>query len=256
MQWTKLDDSRRKKLLSDAVYLVESMAESSICQINQALRSEEGISSKLRGIQSIEAQQLDRFFMLIDDFEKDYDSVLLCLESASFVYNQVGLTENKIDLTYTGPIQFAVPGRSTGSVMKEMIRNAKKNVTIIDYIITEDEKEVAEELAKRIEDGVKVLLVIDNDKKGKNLDAIENIWKGLKPPTVFTRKKRSGDIYYKIHAKTIVVDSKDLLITSANLTWHGVNKNLEMGVRIRGKMAEQVELLVKELIETGYLEAM
>ncbi len=41
----------------------------------------------------------------------------------------------------------------------------------------------------------------------------------------------------KLHAKVIVSDHSDALVTSANLTKAGFQENLEMGLRIQGDMA-------------------
>ena len=59
---------------------------------------------------------------------------------------------------------------------------------------------------------------------------------GAKHMTKATSK--SGHHYdRKLHAKVIVADRHDALVTSANLTHAGLLENLEMGLRIQGAMA-------------------
>ena len=55
----------------------------------------------------------------------------------------------------------------------------------------------------------------------------------------------------KLHAKAVVVDRRDLLVTSANLTGHGVSGNLELGARLSGRPARQAHDHVIGLIADG-----
>ena len=58
----------------------------------------------------------------------------------------------------------------------------------------------------------------------------------------------------KLHAKVIVADRRDALVTSANLTHAGLLENLEMGFRVQGAMAGAVVRHFDLLIEEGILE--
>lgn len=52
-----------------------------------------------------------------------------------------------------------------------------------------------------------------------------------------------------LHAKVISVDQTDTLITSANLSYHGQEGNIELGARIHSKeLAKQVEDIFTSLI--------
>lgn len=51
-----------------------------------------------------------------------------------------------------------------------------------------------------------------------------------------------------LHAKVLVADACDALVTSANLTYHGLEANVEVGVRIVGGAAAQLEAVFHELI--------
>ena len=51
-----------------------------------------------------------------------------------------------------------------------------------------------------------------------------------------------------LHAKVIVIDSYKTLISSSNLSYHGIEGNIEMGTVIESfKKAELVEGMLKEL---------
>ena len=55
-----------------------------------------------------------------------------------------------------------------------------------------------------------------------------------------------------LHAKFLVVDKKEILVTSANMTDRAMTRNLEMGIRHRGKIAkdavDMIELLITKKI--------
>ena len=52
-----------------------------------------------------------------------------------------------------------------------------------------------------------------------------------------------------LHAKVISVDQKETLITSANLSYHGQEGNIELGAHIvSSKIARQVEDIFTKLL--------
>jgi phosphatidylserine/phosphatidylglycerophosphate/cardiolipin synthase-like enzyme len=50
----------------------------------------------------------------------------------------------------------------------------------------------------------------------------------------------------------LIIDSKEILITSANMTGRGMQRNLEMGIYHKGQPAKEAENLIKELIDDRY----
>lgn len=55
------------------------------------------------------------------------------------------------------------------------------------------------------------------------------------------------------HAKAIVVDGDTALIGSANFTTGGVKNNIELGIRLTGAVASQIEQLTLRLAHAGWL---
>ena len=49
-------------------------------------------------------------------------------------------------------------------------------------------------------------------------------------------------------------DEKDVLVTSANLTFHGLEGNIEIGVRLRGEPAGEARKVFSHLVENGIVE--
>ena len=75
-------------------------------------------------------------------------------------------------------------------------------------------------------------------------------------PKVFHDKKREGTApYASMHAKSLLVDENDLLVTSANFTFHGMQGNIEIGVRLSGTPAIEARKIFSHLVESQIVEA-
>ena len=100
-------------------------------------------------------------------------------------------------------------------------------------------------------------LVIDRDygsddsAEGHNLTQLRAGWPYDAPEPDVYGWGDDGDPIAKLHAKVIVVDRRDLLVTSANLTGHGMSGNLELGARLSGRPAQQAHDHVIGLIADG-----
>jgi phosphatidylserine/phosphatidylglycerophosphate/cardiolipin synthase-like enzyme len=55
----------------------------------------------------------------------------------------------------------------------------------------------------------------------------------------------------KMHAKVLVADARDALVSSANLTRHGFERNVELGLRVTGKPAGAVSDIFERLLISG-----
>jgi cardiolipin synthase A/B len=59
-----------------------------------------------------------------------------------------------------------------------------------------------------------------------------------------------------MHMKMAVADSQVAFLSSANLTEAAFERNMELGVLVRGgEMPNAIELLINALLESGYLHA-
>jgi len=54
-----------------------------------------------------------------------------------------------------------------------------------------------------------------------------------------------------MHAKCLLVDGTDLLITSANFNFHGLHGNIEIGIRISGPPAAEARKIFSHVVESG-----
>ena len=123
-------------------------------------------------------------------------------------------------------------------------------------------------LIEKARSGVQVRFVFDSGEKSQGSDNFNALTRQLPldlegaPRRVFswsegltTATTKSGEHYdRKLHAKVIVSDRHDALVTSANLTQAGLHENLEMGLRIQGPMAGAVVQYFDLLIDQEILE--
>ncbi len=80
------------------------------------------------------------------------------------------------------------------------------------------------------------------------------LWpRDLAPPALLTWRTSGDDAHLKLHAKVIVSDRRDALVTSANLTLHAIDLNMEIGVRVLGEPASAIASHFDRLIAQGVL---
>ena len=251
---SEISNSERRELVSNIVTALELVPEKALVAIRDSLENHEVMDSgKIKKITGLDGQGLDSVLLLFNNAAMGTDVLLVAIDTALAVVQTVKRSSEIIDLSWTGPVQFSVEGRTTPSVMEEMILNAKDSIIITGYSITDDAENFIRLLENAI-DKVEVIFVIHSDDKSNNFEILANLWKKEKKPKVYSRTPGPLDVYFKIHAKMLVVDNFDLLVTSANLTWHGMSNNFEVGLRVRGNTAKKAEALIRNLIERNYLE--
>ena len=193
------------------------------------------------------------------------------VKSALTCYRLAQARAHTVDAVWTGPELSGSEVRRTEAVVSEIVAGADMELLIVGYWLvtsTVQIKDLFDLLIKKARSGVKVRFVFDPAKKfdgPDNFAALNEKWpsdlKGV-PREVFSwsehmtkAKSKSGHEYdRKLHAKVIVGDRHDALITSANLTHAGLLENLEMGFRVQGVMAGAVVRHFDLLIEKGILE--
>ncbi|MBK1620672.1 hypothetical protein CKO42_20010 [Lamprobacter modestohalophilus] len=176
-----------------------------------------------------------------------------------------------VDTVWTGPEVAGSAVRRTEAVVNEIVAGAETELLIVGYWLvtsTIQVKALIERLVQKAMDGVSVRFVFDPGEKSGGLDnfaALDERWPaGLEEATrevyswseTLTKVKDKSGYRYdrKLHAKVIVADHHDALVTSANLTQAGLLENLEMGLRVQGPMASAVVRHFDLLIEEGVLE--
>lgn len=185
------------------------------------------------------------------DSLRDYSVIPLLIDlTMENQRNQVNQANNN-SLVWTSPFVFHKNAENTETTIFEMINSAKKSIQIVGYTIEPDTGEIFAELEKKSKTGVAVNLYFDNAENF--LPLIQKMWKhkGTLPEVYSFKSKNSKKS--SLHAKVIIIDEEELLITSANLTGRGISRNVEIGMRHRGNSAKKAAKLVKTLVDNEYL---
>ena len=115
------------------------------------------------------------------------------------------------------------------------------------YSVSEYFDGLIDVITSRSRQGVYFSIYINDLKKQK--DDIEKLiaYKG-KFLKIYNFQKKEDDKMAALHAKIIVADERKCLISSANLSYHGLEGNIEMGLMLDSKKkAAQIKDLFDEL---------
>jgi hypothetical protein len=250
---SKVDNKARREIVASVIALLDLVPQKELELIQNAIGEDPDITfSKLKEMTGLSGPHADSLAAIVKNLTFGRDVVLVALQAAIASKEHSTKYSDSCDLIWTGPIQFPIPARSTMAVMKEMIDGASNSVTIVGYRI----EEYAEPLIRALHHAsscrnVKIRLVLD--KAVRQTSIFSRIWKEHSLPEFYSRKANVKDPMASIHAKLIIVDSSDMLLTSANLTYHGLSSNLEIGIRVRGKTADRAERLISSMIQKKHL---
>lgn len=154
--------------------------------------------------------------------------------------------QENVELVITAPNSFKLKALKTSIVVHDLIINAQNSITLTGYSISEYFAGLIEELLDKSRKGVYINLYV-NDFAGKQ-EQLEKLklYKG-RFLNIYDYNKGS-DRMAALHAKILVVDGFKTFISSSNLSYHGLEGNIEMGVLINSnKKASNVEELFKQL---------
>lgn len=153
-------------------------------------------------------------------------------------------------VVWTGPKVEGSYLRATREVVRELLRGAQAELLVVGYwIAARDDgegiiEEVIASLAEAVTRGLVVNVVVDERVRPDGRDnrrILTSAWPvGIELPKILTWRLPPGDQHLKLHAKILVADRRDALVTSANLTSYAMDRNMEMGVRIVGHPAVDI----------------
>lgn len=152
------------------------------------------------------------------------------------------------DLVLTVPDSFRVKALRTKDVLRKLIEDTAKSLTITGYSISDYFSDMLDVVIRKSQQGIYVRLYVNDIEKQK--DVLNRIMAyRSRFLQVFEYQKQDGDRMAALHAKLIVADTKKSLVSSANLSYHGMQGNVEMGFLIESTdKAKQIEAVMKEMI--------
>jgi phosphatidylserine/phosphatidylglycerophosphate/cardiolipin synthase-like enzyme len=165
----------------------------------------------------------------------------------------------ELELVWTGREGTGTQSRDTGQVLRQMFERAEKRVLVAGFAFYEASTIFAP-LHERAMAGVDVEFFIHIDGSGKNPQmSHENFltytwpWRDVHPRLYHDTRAVASDNPSTMHAKCVVVDDREVLITSANFTERAHHTNVELGAHIiDDTFAKRVSGQWRSLVATGY----
>ena len=190
----------------------------------------------------------------VSEIKKRYPS--LSLKEAQEIHKMIMAamksTADNVSLVVTAPPLFAIRNKVTKVVVDEMLNSAQRSIIITGYSLSDYFKDLIDVIIKKSQEGVFVKFYVNNIESQKCFDRL-CAYKGrfLK---IYNYPKHA-DAMSALHAKVISIDQSETLITSANLSYHGQEGNIELGTHIVSKeVAKQVEHIFTQLLFTKVFE--
>lgn len=150
------------------------------------------------------------------------------------------------ELVITAPPWFAMQTKATKVVVKSLIENAQSSILITGYSLSDYFADLVDCTIEKSQKGVLVKFYVNHIEDQSSFDKLCR-YKGtfLK---IYNYPKQE-DTMAALHAKVISIDKMETLITSANLSYHGQEGNIELGTHIVSKsIAQQVDDVFTKLL--------
>lgn len=174
--------------------------------------------------------------------EEITDIINLCMQLFSSKKTE------RADLVLTAPDSFRVKALRTKETLQKLIEGTEKSLTITGYSISDYFADMLDVIIRKSQQGVYVRLYVNDMEKQKSaLDRLMAYKSRFLQ--VYEYQKQEDDKMAALHAKLLVSDAKKLIVSSANLSYHGMQGNVEMGFLIESpEKASQIEEVMKEMV--------
>lgn len=166
--------------------------------------------------------------------------------------------ELNVELVWTGPTTNFVPTRRTEQVLLDIIASAETEIFLVSFVAYDVPRVVtALNAATSRAVRVRILLEASTTHGGTlNHDPTATMRSRVPLAELFTWvEKAEPFVDGKVHAKVAAVDGSRAFITSANLTGHALEKNMEAGVLLNGGLVPQtLSKHLQALVDVGIIE--
>lgn len=145
----------------------------------------------------------------------------------------------ELELVWTGREGGGTLSRDTSQALPQMFARAERRVIVAGFAFYEASN-IFEPLHARARDaGIEVEFFIHVDGTGQNARMSPSNfftyswpWRDVTPRLYYDARADAADASSTMHAKCVIVDDREVLITSANFTGRAQHANVELGVLI------------------------
>lgn len=145
--------------------------------------------------------------------------------------------DHNVELVWTGPTTPFVAIRRTEQVLLDIIRQAKREIFIVSFVAY-DVPSIIAALNDAINRGVDARILVEASlTQGGSLlvDPVATMRSAVPSAKLYVWTDRPHPFTNgRVHAKVAVADGAIAFLTSANLTGHALEKNMEAGVLLNG----------------------
>lgn len=179
---------------------------------------------------------LDRMIVAWKQADVSGEVLAGVLMGASFAHKRAQ-SECSVELVWTGPTTPIVATRRTEQVLLDLIDQARNDLFLVSFV-TYNVPSVVDALNAAAARNVDVRILLETSiGHGGSLavDPIEAVRRNVPAARLYAWTDRSSEFTEgRVHAKAAVADGSIAFLTSANLTGHALEKNMEAGVVITG----------------------
>ena len=232
------------------VRLIGSGSDSALLSIAEALESEElelnAVTGEIALLDHVD-QELAQTAYLVFESIKDATNetvVASAIATAVGVRSKERLKSAEIEICWTGPESESddVLVTPTAAAIDNLLLNCPPggDILLVGYSLTTAEgtfmAEVQDQLAVASRNRSLVRVVLHQDDHENNRRQLLKGWDvKAREPEIYTWDPPDDHPYTKLHAKCLVVDRREMLVTSANFTFHGLESNIELGLLVRNR---------------------
>lgn len=154
--------------------------------------------------------------------------------------------QERTSLVTTAPPSFGIKARSTMNTMTDLLENASSSILITGYSLSDYFNDMVDCIIRKSQKGVFVKFFVNQI---ENQTHFEKLCRYKGRYLKIYNYPQASDKMSALHAKVVCVDQEKTLITSANLSYHGQEGNIELGTLIESKKtAKQVDDLFTKLL--------
>jgi phosphatidylserine/phosphatidylglycerophosphate/cardiolipin synthase-like enzyme len=175
-----------------------------------------------------------------------------------------------IDIVVSGP-DAAGSARDTGVVMRQLFNKAGHRVLAVGFAVHQG-RSIFQALAERLDADESLVATLCIEVRRQQTDTsldsqvverfaqnfVANEWPGTRLPQVYYDPRSVAPVTptrSALHAKCVVIDGQETLVTSANFTAAAQERNIELGLLVNSPdVAFRVERHFEALIKGGHLE--
>jgi cardiolipin synthase len=179
---------------------------------------------------------LDRLIAAWRGAEISGDVLAGILVGAAYARQQAK-RESSLELVWTGPTTPFVATRRTEQVLLDLIHHAQRDLFLVSFVAY-DVSSVVDALNTAAARGIEVRILLEaSASQGGSLsvDPVATMRRCVPSAALYVWTDRPEPFTEgRVHAKVAVADGLIAFLTSANLTAHALEKNMEAGVLISG----------------------